>query len=465
MSSASESHFFTIVQGDKFSEVPRTLIEPVPQALGVFDLFGLWGNLGVSLLGFTGAIFVLQPNGDGTPELSLIAALAAVLIGTLLGTTAVALVSVAGARTGAPTMVLLRGLFGAQVSYVPTILNIVQCLGWGIFELVTISTAAHTIAPSMPRWAYVIASGAITGVLTLRPLGAIRVLRRFATPAVMVVLAYLFFELLRHPLPALGHGTWSGFWAADDTVVAAAISFAPMAADYTRHARSAQSAFLGTLVGYSATQVLCYVIGLVALVSVAHNPSDIYGSFIAVPFGALCFAILATRELDQSFANVYSTAISMQNLGPRWDRRSLAVGIAALSTVLTLWINIADYENFLDLLGSVFIPMTAVFVVDYFILSKGGWDLSTRSRRRARMLIPWAFGFIAYQLINPGYVEWWVAVWTHIGRFLHLSAPTWMSASVTSFVVAGAATFLLSGFARGIGRKTTSQTNDHHLDN
>ena len=54
---------FVTVPGDRRSEVARTLAEPVPQALSLLDQFGLWGNLGVSLLGFTGAIFVLQPYG------------------------------------------------------------------------------------------------------------------------------------------------------------------------------------------------------------------------------------------------------------------------------------------------------------------------------------------------------------------------------------------------------------------
>ena len=118
-------------------------------AAGFPDQIGLWGNLGVSLLGFTGAIFVLQPLGDGTPTMSLLAALIAVVLGTVLGTLALALSAVPGARTGAPAMVLLRGLFGARVSYLPTGLNIVQCLGWGIFEIVTIAAAAKTVAPSV----------------------------------------------------------------------------------------------------------------------------------------------------------------------------------------------------------------------------------------------------------------------------------------------------------------------------
>src|SRR5262252_9940210 len=92
---------FVTVPGDRHSEVAHTLAEPVPQALSLLDQFGLWGNLGVSLLGFTGAVFVLQPGGPGTPELSLAAALTAIVVGTLLGTAALALAGLPGTRTGA----------------------------------------------------------------------------------------------------------------------------------------------------------------------------------------------------------------------------------------------------------------------------------------------------------------------------------------------------------------------------
>jgi NCS1 family nucleobase:cation symporter-1 len=432
---------FVTVPADRRAEVARTLAEPVPQALSLLDQFGLWGNLGVSLLGFTGAIFVLQPHGAGTPGLSLAAALAAIVVGTLLGTLAVALAGLPGARTGAPSMVLLRGLFGARLSYLPTALNILQCVGWGVFELVTIATAAHTVAPALPKWAYVLIAGAATALLTIRPLGAIRVLRKYATGAVLVVMIYLLVQLLRQPLPAFTHGTWSGYWAATDTVVAVAISWAPLVADYTRHSRSQRAAFTGALAGYSVTQVLCYVIGLLALVTVAHgNPGKIYGAFIALPFGALCFAILAARELDQAFADLYSTAVSTQNLRPLWDRRILAVTITGLTTAGALWLNISDYQNFLVLIGSVFVPMSAVLIADYFIVSRGRWDLSESARSRWLMLLPWAAGFVTYQLINPGYVSWWASAWTSFGHDIGFTPASWMSASILSFAVAAAVT-------------------------
>jgi nucleobase:cation symporter-1, NCS1 family len=447
-STTTTSETFVTVPGDRHSEVARTLAEPVPQALSLLDQFGLWGNLGVSLLGFTGAIFVLQPGGAGTPELSLAAALTATVAGTLLGTAALALAGLPGAETGAPAMVLLRGLFGARLSYLPTAANIVQCLGWGVFELVTIATAAHTVAPALPKWGYVLIAGAITGLLTIRPLGAIRVLRRYATTAVLIVLSYLFVQLIRHPLPALSHGTWSGYWPAMDTVVAVAVSFAPLAADYTRHSRSPRAAFAGTMAGYSLTQMLCYVIGLLALVTVARDPANIYGAFIALPVGSLAFAILAARELDQSFANVYSTAVSTQNLRPLWDRRILAAVITVGTTAGALWLNIADYENFLDLIGSVFVPMTAVLIADYFVMSRRHWDLSVTARSRWLMLLPWAAGFVTYQLINPGLVSWWVSAWTSFGHDIGFTTQPWMSASILSFCVAGVLTLLVGGLAR-----------------
>jgi nucleobase:cation symporter-1, NCS1 family len=442
------SSTFTTVPGDRHSEVGRNLADPVPRALSLTDQLGLWGNLGVSLLGFTGAIFVLQPNGSGTPKLSLAAGLTAIVIGTLLGTLPVALSGLPGTRTGAPAMVLLRGLFGARLSYLPTVVNILQCLGWGIFELVTIATAAHTIAPALPRWGYVLIAGVITGALAAHPLGFIRTLRRYVTGAVLIVLAYLFIQLIRHPLPAFTHGTWSGYWAATDTVVAAAISFAPLAADYTRHSRSGRAAVGGVMGGYSVTQILCYVIGLLALLTVAKgNPNDIYGAFIALPLGTLGFAILAARELDQSFANVDSTAVSTQNLRPLWDRRVLAVTIAAATTAGALWLNIADYENFLVLLGSVFVPMSAVLIVDFFVVSRGHWDLSGAARTRWLMLLPWAAGFVVYQLINPGYISWWVSMWGWISRQIGFTPASWMSASILSFAVAAVATLCVGGAA------------------
>ncbi len=429
------------------AEVPNTLLEPAPRALRLLDQLGLWGNLGVSLLGFTAAIFVLVPIAE--PGMSLGAAVVALLVGTVLGSLGIAAAAVPGARTGAPSMVLLRGLFGTRSSYLPTALNIVQLLGWTTFELVTIGTALHQVASTIPRWTYVLGAGVLTTALALRPLGWIRVLRKYVTLAVLAALLYLFVQLLRQPLPGLGDGSWNGFWIAVDTVVGVSVSWVPLASDYSRHARSARDAFTGAFIGYSVTQIVCYALGLVALVTVAHHdPNQIFGSFMAVPLGTLAFAVIAVRELDQSFADTYSTAVSVQNFRPRWDRRALALVIGSFATGCALVLNISDFENFLILIGSVFVPLLGVLVADYFVISRMQWALGEDVATRWATLVPWALGFGAYQLINPGYISWWSGWWSDIQGWLHFTPSTWMSASLISFAVAAAATLLAGQVSR-----------------
>src|SRR5207249_7085714 len=126
------------------------------------------------------------------------------------------------------------------------------------------------MTPSVPQWVYVLSAGVVTTLLALRPLGWIRVLRKYVTAAVLVVLAYLFIQVLRHQLPSFGDGSWDEFWLAVDGVVAVAVSWVPLASDYSRHARSPLEAAVGAFVGYSVTQIACYALGLFTLVTVAH---------------------------------------------------------------------------------------------------------------------------------------------------------------------------------------------------
>jgi nucleobase:cation symporter-1, NCS1 family len=415
------------------NEVAKTLAGPTPKVLGFTDQSALWANLGVSLLGFVGAFTVLRP--PNVPHLSIMAAIAATVVGTVLGSVMVGLSAVPGARTSAPAMVVLRGLFGGRLSYLPTVLNILQLVGWGTFELIVITQGAQALFHGGPKWLYVLIAGAVTTALTIRPLGSVRLLRRYVTIAVAIALVYLFVQIARHPLPDLTDGSWRGFWAGSDAALAVAVSWIPVASDYSRHSRGSGRAFAAPTVGYSVTQIACYVIGLLALAGVG---GDSFQPFLAVPLGAVFFAILVVREVDQSFTNVYSTGVSVQNLFPKADRRVLTVGIGVLTTVLALLLDIGNYVNFLTLIGSVFVPLFGVLAADYFLAGRSAhWDTSVRARSRWGMLVAWLVGLAVYQLINPGDVGAWSTFWVHVAGWLHFTAQSWMSASLFSFLAAG----------------------------
>src|SRR5437868_15141602 len=84
------------------TEAPLTLEEPPPRVLGWWDQIGLWGNLGMSILGPVTAIWILQPAVGG--QMSYLAAGLAIIVGTILGTLMVAAAAVPGAQTGAPSL-------------------------------------------------------------------------------------------------------------------------------------------------------------------------------------------------------------------------------------------------------------------------------------------------------------------------------------------------------------------------
>lgn len=449
------------------NEVPFTLDEPAPKVLGFWDQSAFWANLGVSLLAFSGAYTVLAPDGDGRPTISIMAGIVAMAVGTVIGGLMLGLAAVPGARTGQPAMVLLRGLFGARLSYAPTVLNIAQLIGWGTFELIVIADAARELWDGVPRWGYVIAAGVITTVLTVWPLGSVRLLRRYVTVAVAIALVYFYVELVRQPLPDLTEGSWGGFWIGADAALAVSISWVPVAADYTRHSRTERAAFGAASVGYSVTQIIAYVLGLLALALVAGDTSRVFDPFLGASLGVVFFAIFVLREADQSFADTYSTAVSIQNLFPRADRRVLSVLLGAGITVLALALDIDDYAGFLTLIGSVFVPMLGVLAADFFLgrrrdraassvaMTKGeaaadldGWDVSRRAPSRWGMIAAWAIGFVVYQLINPGTVERWADFWRDVQDALHFAPQSWMSASLLSFLVAGVAALLIGRITR-----------------
>ncbi|GGK64786.1 purine-cytosine permease family protein [Nocardia camponoti] len=422
-------------------EAPLRLSTEPARTFGFADQAAFWTNLGISLIGFTGAIYVLKPAGYA--QLPLVAAIIATVVGTVIGTSMVAAAGAVGARTGAPAMANFRGLFGTKLSTLPTVANIVQCVGWGVFELTVIAAGVAALTHDrIPHAIVVIAAGVVSTVMAIWPIHVVGILRKYVTVAVFIAMTYFTIQLVRQPLPEVADTSWAGFFPAVDTALAVAVSFVPLAADYTRHSRSTRAATSGMLVGYSVAQTWCYLLGIIALLHVGGDPDRLFDTFLGIAAGWVFFAVLVLRETDQSFANVYSTAMSIQNLFPRVDRRVLAGIVGVIATVFA--INVTDfswYANFLYLIGSVFIPLTAVLVVDFFFgRGRRKWDLSPSSPARPIMLLPWAIGFIVYQLCNPGSVTWWANWWVSVQDRIGFHPSWWTSASLLSFVVAGLAT-------------------------
>jgi putative hydroxymethylpyrimidine transporter CytX len=399
------------------------------------------------------------------PALSLPSALVAIAVGCLVGNLMLAAAGAIGAQARVPAMVLMRAPLGTRGSYVPTVVNVVQCLGWTVFELLVIATAAAALSDEVlgfeARWAWTLAFGAATLALGLMgPIGVVRTLvRRLAVWVVPVAIAYLAWWALTgggldDAWNSPGEGglsTWQGV----DLVVGVTVSWIPLAADYTRFARTPRAAFWGTGLGYLVPDALLLALGAVVLLT--RDVGDAAALPAAIASGGLLALLvllaLTIAETDEAFANAYSGAVSLQNLFPSVPQRWLVALTTAVGTLGALTLELSNFQSFLFLLGSCFVPLFAVLLADW--LASGcrydGHELLDAGPPRVGALVAWAAGFAAYQWLSPTGPNWWVE------QVQRLDPPSWqIGATLPSFavsftlalVVAAAGRFVRAGTAR-----------------
>ncbi len=437
------------------TETPAWGIEPVPERLrllGTLDGFLLWANLSVSLLVIVAGAFLVLPPGQFGLGLSLPGALAAIVAAAVVGNLMLGLGGLIGADAGVPTMVLLRAPLGRQGSYLPTAINILQCLGWSVFELIVIATGASALSERVFGFGGIafwkILFGAVaTALALLGPVGFVRhYVRKFAVWFVVASLVYLAWWSLHgeHPV-ALWHRPGAhAFWAGFDLALASIISWTPLVADYTRFSRSRAAGFWGAGLGYFVPTIPLFALG--AVIAMSRQISDAPALLTAIAAGGvgsvLALLALTVDESDEAFANVYSGAVSLQNLVPNLPQRALVGGFAALATGGALLVDLRNYQSFLYLLGSFFVPLFAVLLADW--LANGRHydrnDVFGREGVNVALVVAWLAGFCLYQWLYPQGPGWWTRLVAHA----HPHALPWGGASLPSF----AAAFVLALLAR-----------------
>ncbi len=433
-------------------------IDPVPKrlrVLGMLDTGLLWGNLGVSLL-------VIVAGAALVPALSLPDALVAILLGCVIGIAMLAVAGAIGADARVPGMVLMRAPLGRRGSYLPTGINVLQGLGWTVFELLIIATAAAALSDELfgfrAQWLWTIVFGAAALALALLgPIGFVRrFVRRFAVWTVPVAVVYLtWWALDGADLGALWDAPGEGglsVWQGADIVVGITVSWVPYAADYTRFSRSRRGALLGTGVGYFVPDAWLLTLGAVLVLSYdlsdpAALPAAVVGAGLATALAL--FALLVT-ETDEAFANAYSAAVSLQNIAPRVPQATLIVLVTGTATVGALVIDLVAYQSFLFLLGSVFVPLFAVLLADWLAAGRhySTDDVFGAPAWRPGLIAAWIAGFALYQWLYPSGPSWWV------DTVAKLNPPDWgVGATMPSFVASFTLAFALTV---AVGRPRTA---------
>jgi nucleobase:cation symporter-1, NCS1 family len=432
-------------------------IEPIPDThrrLGALDLAILWGDLGIGLL-------VLVAGALLVPALGFAQAFVAIVLGSAIGVGLLALGAREGAAHGLPTMVLLRPVLGLRGSWIPSTLNALQLIGWTAVELWAMSYVADLVAREVFGWSarslwLGIAAVICIGLSIWGPVGVTRVwMERFA--AWLAVWIVLIVTILLFTTADIGGAlTSSGtgelpFGLALDLVIAMPISWLPLVADYSRFARKPRGAFVGTFFGYFLANIWLYSLGALLVLNAGADPSPggIAAGVLALAGGTLAGVLflvgLLVGETDEAFADIYSGAVTLQNIFPNMPQRVLVLLVGITGTILAAWFTMERYESFLFLIGSVFVPLFGTFAADHFVNRRGrlhAEELYGVGRYwfsggiRWPAFIPWMIGFLLYHWIAPTGPEWWINAVERIAGHALIDQVPWLGASIPSFAIA-----------------------------
>jgi putative hydroxymethylpyrimidine transporter CytX len=354
------------------------------KSTSVFENGLIWFGAGVSIAEIlTGTYFAPLGFRKG---------LLAVLIGHMIGCTMFFLAGLIGGKTRKSSMETVKLSFGQKGSMFFAALNILQLVGWTAIMIYDSALAADSIW-SAGAWIWCLVIGGLIIVWILVGITNLGKINIVAMSALFVLTLILCGVIFGHGVSAgAADGTMS-FGAAVELSVAMPLSWLPLISDYTRKAEKPMKATAVSTVTYGLVSCWMYAIGLGA--ALCTGESDIARIMVRSGLGAAGLLIIILSTVTTTFLDAYSAGVSGETVFPKVSGKWAAVGAAAVGIICAIFYPMDSIVDFLYLIGSVFAPMIAIQVADFFLLKQ---DSSTKEVNIQNLFI-WAAGFILYRCL------------------------------------------------------------------
>lgn len=354
-------------------------------------------TLSTSTLGLVwfGASVSLAEILTGTffAPLGLERGLLAILVGHVIGCILFWLVAYVSAKTGASAMGAAARSFGHAGSNLFAVANVVQLVGWTAIMVVSGAAAANLLVPLLGVQAWCVVIGAL--IVLWIAIGVKRMGR------VQSVAAALLFALtLAVSVAVFGGGVQmvpSGddalsFGAAVEFAVAMPLSWLPVVGDYTREAKKpGAGAAIATLTYFIGS---CWMFAIGLGCALFAGSDDIAAVMAQAGMGVVGILVVVLSTVTTTFLDAQSAGVSAESIHPKLDARICGIVAAVLGTVLAMFAPVSNFEEFLYLIGSVFAPMAAIVIADFFIAHRD----RSNSAVDWRNVILWVLGFILYRV-------------------------------------------------------------------
>ena len=345
----------------------------------------IWFGAGVSLAEIL--------TGTSFAPLGMARGFLAIVIGHIIGCALFFLAGLIGGRSGRSAMETVKMSFGQKGGLLFAVLNILQLVGWTAIMIYDGALAAGGVFPA-GHWVWCLVIGGLILVWILVGVTNLGWLNRISMAALLLLTLVLCWVIFGGGAPAGGDlGEAMSFGAAVELAVAMPLSWLPLISDYTREAEKPFQATLASTVVYGLVSTWMYVIGMGA--AIFTGEANIAAIMVKAGLGIAALAILILSTVTTTFLDAWSAGISAESLSGKLSGKWTAAAVTVVGVVGAVLFPMDDITGFLYLIGSVFAPMIAIQIADFFLLKRDRFGVEFDLRN----LVIWAVGFAAYRAL------------------------------------------------------------------
>ncbi len=335
-------------------------------------------------------------TGTAIAPLGFAKGTAAICIGHLIGCLLMYMAGRIGEETGLSAMETVRKSFGRYGSIFFAGMNVLQLVGWTAVMTgqgaAAAAAAGRNLSGNYGIWAAII--GILILCWILFGISNITKLNIVVMFSLFILTLLLSIKLFKPDISILNvsHVESSiSFGTAVELSAAMPLSWLPLISDYTGRAKSVKGSAAVSSAVYFAGSCWMFVIGTGA--AILTGAGDIPGILLAAGFGTAGLLIVILSTITTTFLDAYSAGVSMMSIENKLNEKLAAAAVTIIGTLVAVFAPLGSIEGFLYLIGSIFAPMVAILITDYFILKKDSFETTINVKNA----IIWIIGFVLYR--------------------------------------------------------------------
>jgi len=317
-----------------------------------------------------------------------------------------ALIGFIGYKVGTSTMALTRPSFGVRGSFLPSVLNITQFVGWtAVNTFIAAISISYILKDIFGLPAYgskgcnktmfigiIIMSllhliSIATGhksVKMVEKIGVVFILVLGVWETVVVLKQVPIDKIISWRPPA---NKSMNIGAAFDAMAAFSLGWVPAIADFTRYSKSKKASTVAPIIGANVGLFWFAFVGIIGAIGTAvttgvYDPNNSDPSTIVskLGLGAVALLVIILTSTTANAINLMGAGISVTNLNKKIKSQTALFGVtilAALLTIVPIYASsfLDSFQMFLDYIGMVFGPIFGIIIVDYYLVKRKKYDV------------------------------------------------------------------------------------------